>query len=177
MCGVLNPTAAHAACAAAHWQSSQTVWQLLLAQDTVRIPSNGALVTGYIPSSVHRDSYATYAVKTPAAALRQLACCNILATQTSVAQIGLQRCYGSLRGHPGASGVIQRQRLWVEHTASTRAVLPDPDWRGEGKRPSAGDSSTSSNASVDAWDDAAQAERHQGGAAPTKAPVAGQVFQ
>ena len=110
-------------------------------------------------------------------ALRQLACCNTLATQTSVAQIGLQRCYGSLRGHPGASGVIQRQRLWVEHTASTRAVLPDPDWRGEGKRPSAGDSSTSSNASVDAWDDAAQAERHQGGAAPTKAPVAGQVFQ
>ena len=47
LCGVLNPTAAHAACAAAHWQSSQTVWQLLLAQDTVRMPSNGALVTGY----------------------------------------------------------------------------------------------------------------------------------
>ena len=48
-------------------------------------------------------------------ALRQLACCNTLATQTSVAQIGLQRCYGSLRGHPGASGVIQRQRLCRAH--------------------------------------------------------------
>ena len=101
-------------------------WRSRIVQP-VRMPSNAALVTGYAVAC-RRDSYATSAVKTPAPrALRQLACCNTLATQTSVAQIGLQRCYGSLRGHPGASGVIQRQRLWVEHTASTRAALPDPE--------------------------------------------------
>ena len=81
LCGVLNPTAAHAACAAAHWQSSQTVWQLLLAQDTVRMPSNAALVTGYAVAC-HRDSLRNLCGrKTPRAALRQLACCKTLASQ------------------------------------------------------------------------------------------------
>ena len=60
----------------------------------VRMPSNAALVTGYAVACCRRDTYATYAVKTPAAALRQLACCNTLASQSKVA--AEHRC-GSLQ--------------------------------------------------------------------------------
>ena len=96
LCGVLSPTAAHAACAAAHWQSSQTSLAApARSRDTVRMPSDCALGTGYAVAC-HRDSYATYAVKTPAVALRQLACCKTLANQASSRKLALSGATGAL---------------------------------------------------------------------------------
>ena len=120
----------------------------------VRMPSNAALVTGYAVAC--RRDYATSAVKTPAPrALRQLACCNTLASQSKVA--AEHRC-GSLQTSLVPQECIktthlriqtgQARRLRREQPCQTRlergrqnsicrrggSALPDPTRRGGANR-------------------------------------------
>ena len=176
VCAVFcTTTAAHAACAAADWQSSQ-----IGRRDTLRIPSNCVPGMGYAVAYPRRTPTQQMRSQTPAAALRQLACCKTLANQASVAQLALSGATGALEATLVLQELCKDSDFGLEHREA-RAALPDPDLERQAKthlrrRPGI-PSSTSSNASVDAWDDAAAPIRHEGTTAPRKAPVAGQVFQ
>jgi hypothetical protein len=151
---------------------------LLLAQDTVRMPSNAALVTGYAVAC-HRDSLRNLCGRKRPRRAPELACGKTLASQASVAQIGPERCYRSATGALEATLVLQElckdsdfgleHRHRREQPCQTRTV-------GKSKTPGIVSSTSSKTASVDAWDDAATPIRHEGATAPGTAPVAGQVF-
>ena len=97
----------------------------------VRMPSNAALVTGYAVACCRRDTYATYAVKTPAAALRQLACCNTLASKVARQKYRLRQPADI----PGASGVHKDNTSSHPNGPSASASTEQPcqTQTGEGK--------------------------------------------
>ena len=87
------------------------------------MPNNAALVTGYAVAC-RRDSYATSAVKTPAPrALRQLACCNTLASQSKVA--AEHRC-GSLQTSLVPQECIKTTHLRIQTGQARRLRREQP---------------------------------------------------
>ena len=142
---------------------------------SVRMPSNCWVWQRRCPSPYSIHSYATMRSNNRRGRVRQLACCKTLANRANAAQsIACGSLQTSLVQQGFCKDLLFRTQP-AKRVDFDGAALPDPDWRGEAKNSICRREGKPKTASVDAWDDAAAAIRHEGTTAPRKAPVAGQV--